>query len=87
MMDCKVPASSDSKVMLGRNKMYQVFILGGKFCQKFRGAVCRVVVHYYHIVWETAFLTERTFHGILDCPYPVEYRNDHRCCHRIVLAA
>ena len=78
----QIPATSYAKIVSCRNHMDQSFILRGKFLQKLEGAVGRVVVDHYDIIWEVRLLTESTQHSVLYSPDSVEYRYNYSRCHR-----
>ena len=75
MVHCKVPASSDTKVVFCRNYVYQVVVLGREFCQQIRSTICRVVINDNDVIWEITLLAEGTFYGVLDSPDSVVNRN------------
>ena len=77
MMDCKVPATSDAKVILSRDYMNQIFMFCRKVFKQFCCTICRMVVNYYYIVLERALLAQGTLNGILYSLDSIENRDNH----------
>ena len=77
IMDSKIPAATDTKVIFLRYKVYKPAVSCSNFFKKFSRSVCRMIIHYDHIERETAVLCKRTFHCIPDCSDTIIYRNNY----------